>query len=60
VAVLNSDQKKKLARMEEAQKMRGAVDQALQLGLLAPLPAAASPTRGMPPGAMRPMTAPKP
>ncbi len=59
VAVLNHDQKLKLARMEEAQKMRGAVDQAMQLGLLSPIPAKGG--EALPRGAgMRPMTAPKP
>lgn len=58
VEVLTADQKMKLHQLEEAQKMRGAVDQAVQLGLLVP-PANVSNARPTGPGVMHPMGAVK-
>jgi Spy/CpxP family protein refolding chaperone len=49
LALLKPEQKEKLAKLEEAQKMRTAVDQATGLALLTPPPPAAP--RGMPAGA---------
>ncbi len=60
VALLTSEQKEKLARIEDAQKLRGAVDQALQLGLITPLPAPASAPRAPVAGRMQPMGEPAP
>lgn len=60
VEVLTADQKRKLERLEEAQKMRASVDQALQLGLLSPPPP--PPVTGRPvtqPGNIQPMTSGK-
>jgi Spy/CpxP family protein refolding chaperone len=45
--VLTADQKSKLDKLEEAQKLRGAVDQAVQLGLLQP-PAPSGPGKPTP------------
>jgi Spy/CpxP family protein refolding chaperone len=59
VEVLNADQKQKLKKIEEAQKLRGAVDQALQLALINPPPAPATAGKpGAPGGMMHPMGAP--
>jgi Spy/CpxP family protein refolding chaperone len=55
LAILKPEQKAQLAKLEEAQKMRSAVDQATGLALLTPLPPAAP--HGMPAGA--PAGAPK-
>jgi Spy/CpxP family protein refolding chaperone len=48
LTVLDASQKAKLEKLEEAQKLRSAVDQALQLGLLNPPP---PPAPKMPPAA---------
>lgn len=58
IAVLSADQKEKLSKIEEAQKLRSTVDQALQLGLLNPPPPS---PRAMPMGgAMHTMGSAKP
>jgi Spy/CpxP family protein refolding chaperone len=61
VAVLTPEQREKLGKIEEAQKLRSTVDQGLQLGLLNPpiTPAMAGKT-GPAPGNMHPMTPSKP
>ena len=57
LGVLNAEQKQKLKKIEEAQKLRAAVDQSLQLALINPPPPPAG--IGKPPaGTMRPMAAP--
>ena len=55
MAVLKPEQRMKLATLEAAQKMRGAVDQATGLGLLTP---PAPPAPRMSPGAASPGSAP--
>ncbi len=45
--ILSAEQKHKLAKVEEAQKLRSAVDQALQLALIEPPPQAARPVHSM-------------
>jgi Spy/CpxP family protein refolding chaperone len=57
VAVLNAEQKAKLKRIEDAQKLRAAVDQALQLALINPPPAPPAGAKA-PGGMMHPMAAP--
>ena len=58
VGILSAEQKAKLAKLDEALKMRGAADQATQLALLNPPPPAPKP---MPmPGGMSPVVKPAP
>lgn len=57
IGVLQGEQKTKLEKLEEAQKLRPAIEQATQLGLLKP----PAPTQGPRPGAVGPVpSAPKP
>jgi hypothetical protein len=49
VGILTAEQKMKLAKLEEALKMRNAADQATQLALLTPPPPAPKPMPGAAP-----------
>lgn len=59
VGILTVPQKMKLERLEEAMKMRNAVDQATQLALLTPPPPAPKPPMGGAMGATPPPPPPK-